>query len=69
MYNYPPVKNATIWKLFVPYCIFLAIFVTYLNIVYDERKRNDMVSLNTIYEIALILSATYIISNEFFQLY
>lgn len=34
-YNFPPVKDFTIKRLFVPYCVFMLVFVTYLNAVYE----------------------------------
>jgi hypothetical protein len=66
LYNFPKVREYTIKRLFIPYCVFVIVFATYMNIVFEDK--DNMPLTNLIYEVLLFLFASYYLQNETAQL-
>lgn len=69
-FNFKVVKKYTIQKLFIPFGVFLVLFVFYLNFVYEKRFSHDLEEANFWYPIDLTLMgilgafAFYFLLNE-----
>jgi hypothetical protein len=78
-FKYPLVKEYTVKKLFIPYLIFLIVFMIYVNVVYQisENAKNNMgtkYAYSTIWIIDACFNSVlggfsfYFLHNELMQL-
>ena len=69
-FKYPLVKQWTLYRLFYPFVAFLLFYVTFMNVIYDNRGSSSwMMTVSFLFEGILFLFSVYFLKNELSQIF